>query len=472
MRVGFKFFHHLILLLYFTQLDELKKSVDERQILLEDAEAAKNRRQQEFEGLHQRQVKCAANLEHGDDKSSTIDSHHQLIEIKPSSNSQHSGDAGKQVDIAKHNQTLLIRDVANHEEAPDISFEEQPTLVCDDVSIKRSPGVKSLHVVEENAFGGSVASLQSVTSIDSNISCARGTRRQSGLIGGAARRSSLLYMAGRTPPERRTTMSSVWIPYIPACPSEDEPDIMEHTGLNSDFHRINELKRRNTLCLPHLKSSYPLEVIATQSSKNVQDSEYEASVRNGFDQVKKRKSNEREDFLPSKRKSTNTSSSSWNKDGTARAVKSDSSIVMRPTIKEESNIIWGTQIKEDDFGASIDPRRESVAFSIGFDEPTKKLKPQGSLRRSRGSAHLVTVESKESISVLKENLPNKMVISNKESKTRPSHVLRKSRAIDGKSNRSETPLKQSENKISLKSRTNNFRKSLRKSISKVRGTKQ
>ena len=470
LRVRFNFFHGLAVLLYFPQFDPLKKSADERQIVLEDDEAAK-KLEQDVDGLLQRQLNCAASMKRRNDKSSQTDSMHQIIEIKPSSTTEHVRDGSKQRDIAKLSRTVLSSDPVNRGEALDISFEEQSTLVCDDLAVKKSPGVKSLHVIEENAFGGSIASLQSVTSIDSNISYARGTRRQSGLIGGPARRRSLLYMAGKTPPERRTTLSSVGIPCVPACQMEDEPDILESKGLNEELCRMNELKRRNTLCLPHLKSSYPLEVIATESSKNVQDPEYEASVRNSFHQVKKRKSEERENALPPKRNS-NTSNFSWKKDGTGRAVKSDSSIAMRSTIKEESKMTWGLQIKEDEFETSVDPRRESIAFSIGFDEPNKKLKPQGSLRRSRGSAHLVTVASKESISSLKENLPSKMVVSKRESRIRQSHVPSKGRAADGKIHRSETPLKQSGNKTTLKSRTNNIRKSLRKSMSKVRGTKQ
>ena len=60
LRFGFKFFHDLILLLCFTQLDELKKSVDERQIVVEEGEAAKKRLQQEVEGLLQREENLLA----------------------------------------------------------------------------------------------------------------------------------------------------------------------------------------------------------------------------------------------------------------------------------------------------------------------------------------------------------------------------------------------------------------------------
>ena len=355
----------------------------------------------------------------------------------------------------------------------DLSFDEQSTLVCDDLTIKRSPSVRSLNINEEDAFGGSITSLQSVASTDSNISRARSLRRQSGIIGGPARRRSLLYMAGKTPPERRTTLS-VAMPCIPACQMEDEPDILESKGFDDDdFHRISELKRRNTLCLPHLKSSYPLELIATESIKNVQDSEYEASVRHSLNQSKKRKSEDGKDELPIKRKPANPSNLGWNRDTATRAVKSDSNIATRSMLNEGAQMIWGNNAKNDDFEfeAPIDPRRESIAFSVDFDEPKKKLKPRGSLRRSRGSAHLFNVGSKEALSASKESLSSQMLVKPKGLTMRKVNIEEKeSKAVIRKIHRSETP-KQTDNRTSLKSRTNNIRKSIRKSISKVRGGK-
>ena len=402
------------------------------------------------------------------------DSIQQIRPIEPSANTLISDSCmGQQHTVINQRQTSLVGNPAIQGDTANLSFDEQSTLVCDDLTIKRSPSVRSLNINEEDAFGGSITSLESVTSIDSNISRARSLRRQSGIIGGPARRRSLLYMAGKTPPERRTTLS-VAMPCIPACQMEDEPDILESKGFDDDIHRISELKRRNTLCLPHLKSSYPLEVIATESIKDVQDSEYEASVRNSFDQSKKRKSEDEKKLLPPKRKANNTSRLDWSRDTATRTVKSDSNIVTRSMINEGSQMIWGDSARikdETQFETTIDPRRESIAFSIDFDEPKKKLKPRGSLRRSRGSAHLFTIGSKESLSASKESLSSNIIV-NKVPTKRPSKIQEKeNRAPVGRIRRSETPSKQSDNKTSLKSRTNNFRKSIRKSISKVRGTK-
>ena len=51
---------------------------------------------------------------------------------------------------------------------------------------------------------------------------------------------------------------------------------MEDEPVEFEWDRLSELQRRNTLCLPHLKSSYPAEV---QTTKPVKMSE--ADIRQG-----------------------------------------------------------------------------------------------------------------------------------------------------------------------------------------------
>ena len=398
-----------------------------------------------------------------------------MKKIGSPSNNSGSGEGNQK--CATSSQTSLVngnktRDIAN------LSFDDQSTLVCDDLTIRRSPSWRSLDLNAEDTFGGSITSLESVGSIDSNFSRSRSLRRQSGIIGGPGRRRSLLYMAGKTPPDRRTTLS-VPMPRIPACQMEDEPDILESKEFDEDLYRMNELKRRNTLCLPHLKSSYPLEVLATDTTKNTRDPDYELSVRNSLDESRKRKCDKVFTISPPKRNPANASSWKLNKDPAKFTVKSDSSIITRSMISEGSKMIWGdsSKIKDDSQNDTIvDPRRESIAFSIDFDEPNKKLKPRASLRRSHGSARLIPAESKESISASKEDISAKAVESN----MKASKMKSSSMSIRGKENKgpngnvrgSLTPLKRSQSdKTSLKSRTSNFRKSLRKSISKVRGGK-
>ena len=47
--------------------------------------------------------------------------------------------------------------------------------------------------------------------------------------------------------------------------------------VSNPTERLSELQRRNTLCLPHLKSSYPVEMQAQLSDK-FKDEELKASV--------------------------------------------------------------------------------------------------------------------------------------------------------------------------------------------------
>ena len=336
---------------------------------------------------------------------------------------------------------------------------------------------------------------------------------------------------------------------------EDEPDIMESKGFDDGQSRFSELKRRNTLCLPHMKSSYPLEVIEAENVKTVNDAVYEATVRNAHENStnpRKRKSEENRAKMPAKRSQATTdkrvnSASNLNisKDTSMRNIKSDSSIVTRSMISQGSHMIWGDSsrikdetltnvannprresvaftvsfnepkkklkamdssskqlwgdaskiMEENSFDITSDPRRESVAFSVDFDEPNKKLKPRASMRRAQGSAHLMPTASTESLYSTQEiraaktsneqNQPHGSAHLMSTASTESLYSTREIRAAKtGKKENqppnknkpdkaNATPLKRSNSdKSSFKSRTNNLRKSIRKSISsKVRGSK-
>ncbi|XP_065071575.1 putative leucine-rich repeat-containing protein DDB_G0290503 [Rhopilema esculentum] len=486
---------------------------------------------------------------------------------------------------SKRRRTMLPCDFGTIGNDSIVGLDDQSTLICDDLTLKRSPSLRSLNMNEEEKFGGSITSLESVDSIRSTFSRTRSLRRQSGISFGNPRRKSLLYMAGRTPPERRTTLS-IPVPHLPACQMEDEPDILEDKGLSSAFEqtakptnfdsewdRMSELKRRNTLCLPHLKSSYPLEVIKAKDLNSTKDAEYETTLRNGLDnttltdlnKTRKRPSNETAVSQQSKQKRFETASfanastrhiksdsnistrsmkkqvsgSVWGdvsrikeesiqdstcdprresvaftvsfdkpdnkkmrrmhkneasedsmektleasnvKDTSTRHVKSDSNISTRSMIRQGSEMIWGdaSRIKEESvLDATSDPRRESVAFTLCFDEPNKKLKPRASMRRSRGSSHLFTGTSTESLYASQESIAARLAGKMLPGKDKEKNAKKPT----GKENKGEnlqkgssnaTPLKRSQSdKATLKSRTSNLRKSIRKSISsKVRGAK-
>ena len=54
---------------------------------------------------------------------------------------------------------------------------------------------------------------------------------------------------------------------------EDEPE-------NLEWGRLSELQRRNTLCLPHLKTSYPVETQTVKQSKFREDALRESTMGN------------------------------------------------------------------------------------------------------------------------------------------------------------------------------------------------
>ena len=49
--------------------------------------------------------------------------------------------------------------------------------------------------------------------------------------------------------------------------AEDEPEELDSFNALHELSRIDELRRRNTLCLPHLRSVYPTESFEMSSVK-------------------------------------------------------------------------------------------------------------------------------------------------------------------------------------------------------------
>jgi len=51
--------------------------------------------------------------------------------------------------------------------------------------------------------------------------------------------------------------------------AEDEPEELDSFNALHELSRIDELRRRNTLCLPHMRSVYPTESFETRISGKV-----------------------------------------------------------------------------------------------------------------------------------------------------------------------------------------------------------
>eukprot|EP00794_Sanderia_malayensis_P005162 gene5162-5814_t len=429
-----------------------------------------NKQTPRFASAHQRGGTCQ---EHQslDEVKGKLDKH--SVEVERRAARRHTilfGDAS--MDHTLRNNTML----------GNTSLDEQSTLVADELTMRRSPSLTSLQTNDDDAsfIAGSMTSLNSN---DVNFSF-RSSRRQSGIVRApnAARRQSLLYIAGKTPPDRRTTIGAP-VPQMMVCENENEPDILEYDS----FDRVSELQRRNTLCLPHLKSSYPLELITTSSSLADKQKTATDNLQRGDNSRPERKrfADDVVNGRPLKRKDTDAASRPSSKDrGSTRYVKSDSNIVTRSMLDQGSKMIWGdsSMIKDDSMlDTQNDPRRESVAFVVSFgdDDEKKKLKPNASMRRARGSAHLVgaasTTESKE---------PQKHVVKKtatagtssttptpvKKSSATPNNQKKwassKENIADNKQQKKanaakETPLKRTvSDKNSLKTRTNNIRSRL------------
>ena len=91
----------------------------------------------------------------------------------------------------------------------------------------------------------------SVTSTSSRASLRNGVQTRAA----ASRRQSASYLRGKTPPEMRTTSSDAYFIGDQFAKQMEQENEFEY-----NWDRLSELKRRNASCLPHLQTSYPVEM--------------------------------------------------------------------------------------------------------------------------------------------------------------------------------------------------------------------
>lgn len=298
-----------------------------------------------------------------------------------------------------------------------IPVENVHHLLDDDSSTDDEPLMK----IEELAGGSSSSSLSSVNSDFAKSSTSLNSFSRSSLrstFGGrtaANRRQSAIYLKGNTPPEKRTTASAAYFMVGDefAKNMEDEPHEYNWNKLgelaeekSTDLERLAELERRNTICKPHMKTSYPIE---TQTRPDENKKLVSSISESGYRTRLKRKSDEsmaNEETASKLHKHQQNSKS----EGSLKRSKSKK---LTETVASKLNALR-SRSKENVSKEAEKGGAGNVAFSIDITPPTKKNKLKSNTsQKAESKTSKAAPKLSQSMAFMIENSPpkNKKVAS-------------------------------------------------------------
>lgn len=302
-----------------------------------------------------------------------------------------------------------------------IPREKVQQLLDDDSSTDDEPLMK----IDELASGSSSTSLSSVNSDltkSSMNSFSRSSLRST--IGGrvaSSRRQSALYVKGNTPPTKRTTASAAFFMVGGefAANEDEEPDY------DYDWGRMAELDRRNTICKPHMKTSYPIE---TQTRPDENKTLVSSISESGYRTKLKRTSNESNGNGATESKLRKDQPNSKSEGFLKRSMSKK----LTETMTSKMNFLRSRSkenvSKETEKQQSCN---ESLAFSIDITPPKKKSKEkkasktEASQKEPKSSSK---ASLKDSMAFTIENSPPKNKKSSSELKPKRQRTINRSTA--------------------------------------------